>query len=320
MVASALRAPRAQGSTGSIATGFSLSEVAADGRPSYRYPWICGLTVPESMLVIPEEIMDRIWRSLTHLGGALLAGSLAAGLAAAGAGAATPSDAGGAASVEVSAVADRIVARTNRFRGEHAAPVVEVARDLRDASRYFAAYVASSDVYSHTADGTEPAERAESHGYDVCIVTENIAYAYREAGFPDEDTLAEALVQGWIDSPGHRRNMIDGDVTEIGVGVARSEHSGRYYAVQMFGRPQAQAIEFSIANDWTRAVHYELGGRALALDPGQLRRHRVCRPPQLEISFPRRQRRADRTLRPQAGDRIVILNRSGEAGPEVVRR
>jgi uncharacterized protein YkwD len=272
------------------------------------------------MLVTPEEIMNRNRRSLTYLGGALLAGSLAAGLAAAGEGAASNGNAGSAPAIEVSAVADRIVARTNRFRGEHGAPAVEIAGDLRDAARYFAGYVAGSDVYSHTADGTEPAERAETHGYDVCIVTENLAYAYREDGFPDEDALAEALVEGWIDSPGHRRNMIDDDVTEIGVGIARSEQSGRYYAVQMFGRPQAQAIEFSIANDWNRAVRYELDGRTLVLDPGQVRRHRVCRPPQLEVSLPRRQRRADRSLRPQAGDRFVIVDRSDTARPEVVRR
>lgn len=218
------------------------------------------------------------------------------------------------------AVVESVVERTNDYRVEHSAPPVEVVEPLQDASRYFADYLAGSDVYSHTADGAEPAERAEAYGYEHCILTENIAYTYREAGFADEDALAKEIVQGWIDSPGHRRNMLDADVADIGVSIARSEHTGRYYAVQMFGRPRDQAIDFSIANDWNRSVSYELAGRTLTLVPGQVRQHRVCRPPEVELALPRRARQADRMLQPQAGDRFVIVARAGGAVPEVVRR
>ena len=42
------------------------------------------------------------------------------------------------------------------------------------------------------------------------------------AGFATE-ALGKAFVEGWKKSPGHRRNMLDADVTETGVAVARSD-------------------------------------------------------------------------------------------------
>lgn len=57
-------------------------------------------------------------------------------------------------------------------------------------------------------------------------VAENIAYSLLEHG-------AE-MVQMWMDSPGHRQNLLNGDYTRIGVGAARSE-SGYWYGVQVFG-------------------------------------------------------------------------------------
>ena len=40
--------------------------------------------------------------------------------------------------------------------------------------------------------------------------------------------------------------MLDPAVTETGVGVARSERTGDYYGVQMFGRPTTEMMEFQI--------------------------------------------------------------------------
>ena len=45
-------------------------------------------------------------------------------------------------------------------------------------------------------------------------------------------------VEGWERSAAHRKNMLDRDATEIGVAVAHSPRTGRYYGVQVFGRPR----------------------------------------------------------------------------------
>lgn len=51
--------------------------------------------------------------------------------------------------------------------------------------------------------------------------------------------LASRYFEGWKKSPGHRRNMLEASVTDTAVAVARSARTGRYYAVQLFGRTAA---------------------------------------------------------------------------------
>jgi len=47
------------------------------------------------------------------------------------------------------------------------------------------------------------------------------------------DDVAKIAVDGWIDSPGHRRNML-GNYDECGIGVY--EHNGRFYLTQLFAK------------------------------------------------------------------------------------
>jgi uncharacterized protein YkwD len=114
---------------------------------------------------------------------------------------------------DLSRVGEGIIERTNAFRAEQGRGKVRSDPELSAAARYFADYMARTGRYSHTADGNQPSARAEKHGYDYCLVSENIAYQYKSAGFEAEQ-LAEAFTQGWVDSPGHRKNMLDPDVTD----------------------------------------------------------------------------------------------------------
>ena len=134
---------------------------------------------------------------------------------------------------------ERIVDGTNAFRRAQGLPRVRIDPKLARTAQSFADYMARTDQLAHAADGKQPWERASLEGYDHCFISENIGYQFRSVGF-DTAGLAAALVQGWKDSPGHRRNMVQRDVTDTGVGLARSARTGRYYAVQMFGRPRMQ--------------------------------------------------------------------------------
>ena len=131
-----------------------------------------------------------------------------------------------------------IVEETNQLRREHGLPELKVNEDLSQSARYFAGFMARTDKYGHTADGKQPWDRTADHGYESCMVAEKIAWEYNPAGFATRD-LAGALVRGWEHSPPHRKNMLDPDLEEIGVGVAHSKETGRYYAVQDFGRPRS---------------------------------------------------------------------------------
>jgi signal transduction histidine kinase len=117
---------------------------------------------------------------------------------------------------------------------------------------------------------SEPAQRAQAEGYADCLVAENIAFASDSRGFSGP-ALADRLFAGWLNSAPHRRNMLDGELTEVGIAAAYSERSQRHYAVQLFGRPRAQALRFALTNGTGNVVRYELGGRRYELSTTPLR-------------------------------------------------
>jgi len=178
-----------------------------------------------------------------------------------------------------------IVDRSNAFRrAQGLAPLAPNAA-LDAAAAEFAAFMSRTGRYSHEADGREPAQRAEAHGYAWCLVAENIAYVMSSAGIAPAE-LPGRFMQGWIDSPGHRRNLLAADATEIGVGIAGSARGDRFYAVQMFGRPAALRTRFELANRSTEAVRYELGDKRYSLAPGVTRRHEQCTAATLQVALP----------------------------------
>ena len=131
-----------------------------------------------------------------------------------------------------------VLESTNAFRRQQSVDPVALDPTLESAAREFARFMARSDKYGHEADGRQPADRARRQGYDYCVISENIAYQYDSGGF-ETSRLAESLFEGWKRSAGHRRNMLDADVTQAAVAIARSEKTGRYYAVQLFASPRA---------------------------------------------------------------------------------
>src|SRR5262249_18570631 len=118
-------------------------------------------------------------------------------------------------------VKEQIVALTNAFRADNKRPDLKVNAKLDRTAQPFPDNMAQNDKSSQTADAKESWERVANAGYAYCIVLENIAYEFNAEGFGTRE-LAERFVQSWKDSPEHRKNMLDPDVDEIGVGVARS--------------------------------------------------------------------------------------------------
>ncbi len=147
----------------------------------------------------------------------------------------------------ISKVEASIVEKTNQLRQEAGLPAVEANEELTDTAMKFATFMAETDKYGHQADGQTPAQRARKAGYDYCVVRENIAYRVN-TGEVTSDGLTDAFVQGWIDSPEHRENMLADYVVHTGVAVATTDDES-YYAVQMFGRPKSAAIQLKLTNE-----------------------------------------------------------------------
>jgi uncharacterized protein YkwD len=204
--------------------------------------------------------------------------------------------------------AKKIVDESNAFRKKEGRKPVAVAAKLTDTAKYFADFMARTDEYGHRADGNNAGERAKRQGYEYCLLAENIAYAFDSRGF-DTGPLAGQFVTGWEKSPPHRKNMLDTDVTETGVAVARSEKTGHYYAVQLFGRPMSKAIVFKVQNQSGENVTYAIGDRTFDLPPRVTRTHTRCRPAELKFNWPGGQ---TATAKPVGGDRLVVTKNQGE--------
>ena len=140
---------------------------------------------------------------------------------------------------DLSRVEAIVLEGTNEFRRTEHLDSVQPNSRLDEAAREFAAFMARTGKFDHDADGRQPHERALAHGYRYCFIAENLSYQYNTADFRT-DVLAQRLVDGWKNSPSHRRNMLRDGVTETAVAVARVEGKGmtRYYAVQLFARPR----------------------------------------------------------------------------------
>jgi uncharacterized protein YkwD len=209
---------------------------------------------------------------------------------------------------DLARVTQLIVAQTNQFRKAEGRAEVAVNDKLTVTAKEFAEYMARTLRFGHTADGNKPADRAAKAGYEYCLIAENIAYAYRSTAFTAED-LAKQFVDGWEKSPGHRKNMLDPDVTETGVAVARNPESGYFFAVQLFGRPKSLAIEFRIANRFGETVRYRVDDQTFDLPARYSRTHQTCRSPEVTFLPPEGQAEAAKlgpTIRPKNGERYAV--------------
>lgn len=81
--------------------------------------------------------------------------------------------------------------------------------------------------------GIGPGDVADAAGYAYAVIGENLALG----NFADD----QALVQAWMDSPGHRANILGASYKEIGIAVGQGTYEGRktWIAVQEFGKPKA---------------------------------------------------------------------------------
>lgn len=140
-----------------------------------------------------------------------------------------------AARVDTHGAASIVFAASNDFRAAEGRGRLHRDTRLDRAAQDFADYMARTGRFEHDADGRKPGERARAAGYVWCAIAENIAYEYRSSGFETRE-LAETFVEDWKNSSGHRRNLLDRNVTDIGIGIAMARRSGHWYAVQMFGR------------------------------------------------------------------------------------
>lgn len=105
---------------------------------------------------------------------------------------------------------------------------------LEKAAQMKADDMAAKGYFAHKSpEGNTPWYWFEKAGYDFSYAGENLA-----VNFNDSIDVNKA----WMNSPGHRENIMNGNFTEIGIATAEGMYQGKRttFVVQLFGRPALQ--------------------------------------------------------------------------------
>lgn len=124
-----------------------------------------------------------------------------------------------------------IVELTNEERADNAALPLRRSTTLDQAAQLKAEHMAKNQYFAHySPDGVTPWHWFDEAGYLYAHAGENLAIHFTDSA---------EVVEAWMDSPTHRKNIVDGKFTEIGVGTAKGEYEGykTVYVVQLFGTP-----------------------------------------------------------------------------------
>jgi Cysteine-rich secretory protein family len=117
---------------------------------------------------------------------------------------------------------------TNRERTAAGLQVLKWDDALAAAARQHAQLMAQENSLSHQLPGESPLDRRVAQaGAKFALVAENIAVGPNPGSIHD----------GWMRSPGHRRNILNAEITAIGIATTRG--SGGLFAVQDFSRKVA---------------------------------------------------------------------------------
>lgn len=130
-----------------------------------------------------------------------------------------------------------LLSATNSHRANSGKAALALNQKLINAAQAKANDMIARNYWSHTTpDGQQPWVFIDNTGYKYSKAGENLAYGFA--------TSSDA-VTGWMNSPAHKDNMLDGTFTEVGFGYANGSNynsSGEQtVVVAMYAKPQTLA-------------------------------------------------------------------------------
>lgn len=124
----------------------------------------------------------------------------------------------------------RTVYLGNLARRDNGVPPLRWNAQMTDAARWFSwdSVENQAEGYCGHLDslGRWPSERVPAFGYKGYCGAENAFCGY---------VTPEQAIEGWMNSEGHRANLLDPNSREVGLGYYRRESDGRGYVTQDFG-------------------------------------------------------------------------------------
>ncbi|MFC6836786.1 CAP domain-containing protein [Halomarina ordinaria] len=134
------------------------------------------------------------------------------------------------AGIDPNALERRVHAETNAARTGRDLDALDFDTDLRAVARYHSADMARREYFAHESpDGETVGDRYDRFGYDCRAPTglfryatagENLFMLRFAAASEDVESIAERAVEGWLESPGHRENLLSDHWRREGIGVA----------------------------------------------------------------------------------------------------
>lgn len=123
---------------------------------------------------------------------------------------------------------DEVIRLCNIERTNRGLPALTKNWQLSRVARYKSQDMIDKNYFSHTSPTYgSPFTMMQDFGLHFSAAGENIAYGQR---------TAQEVVNAWMNSPGHRANILSASYTQIGVGAAKKA-DGTLYWTQMFMKP-----------------------------------------------------------------------------------
>jgi len=120
---------------------------------------------------------------------------------------------------------NQVLSLVNAERAKKGLSALTMSEDLRNAARLKSTDMCQNKYFSHTSPTYgSPFEMLKTLGISYQAAAENIAQGY---------PTPEAVVNGWMNSSGHRANILNGTYTHMGVGYDSNGH----YWTQLFIKP-----------------------------------------------------------------------------------
>src|SRR3989344_5178314 len=137
----------------------------------------------------------------------------------------------------------KIIAQTNiqRYNNGQLPPLLENTT-LDEVAKAKADDMFQKQYFEHISpSGVGPGDLATRFGYEYVLEGENLILG----NFSSE----KELVQAWMDSPGHRANILHDRYTEIGVAIVKGTYKGEstWIGVQEFGLPLSSCPKISVS-------------------------------------------------------------------------
>lgn len=119
-------------------------------------------------------------------------------------------------SSEIDVIEVKVVELTNAERAKYGLNALQTDKPLMAAAREKSQDMKNHNYFSHTSPTFgSPFDRLNALGISYQSAGENIAKG---------QTTAEQVVKAWMNSEGHRKNILDANFTHIGVGYVKEGH------------------------------------------------------------------------------------------------